>query len=142
MGRIAKQKHGKFGGGRIELNQKEIQEQVDVIIQAFLAFPVNLRRKHIGAALRRACTKKYENEQTIKSDSKGRVQSGSMAYAYVKEAKKFDKTRQKYGSKYKTYTRKNGKSYTRRIPNALQNSVGATKAVSYTHLTLPTILLV
>ncbi len=127
MGRIAKQKHGKFGGGRIELNQKEIQEQVDVIIQAFLAFPVNLRRKHIGAALRRACTKKYENEQTIKSDSKGRVQSGSMAYAYVTEAKKFDKTRQKYGSKYKTYTRKNGKSYTRRIPNALQNSVGATK---------------
>ena len=127
MGRIAKQRHGKFGGGRIELNQKEIQEQVDVIIQAFLAFPVNLRRKHIGAALRRACTKKYENEQTIKSDSKGRVQSGSMAYAYVTEAKKFDKTRQKYGSKYKTYTRKNGKSYTRRIPNALQNSVGATK---------------
>jgi hypothetical protein len=55
------------------------------------------------------------------------VQSGSLAYAYVKEAKKFDKTRQKYGSKYKTYTRKNGKSYTRRIPNALQNSVGATK---------------
>jgi ribosomal protein L13E len=50
-----------------------------------------------------------------------------MAYAYVKEAKKFDKTRQKYGSRYKTYTRKNGKSYTRRIPNALQNSVGATK---------------
>ena len=40
MGRIAKQRHGKFGGGRIELNQKEIQEQVDVIIQAFLAFPV------------------------------------------------------------------------------------------------------
>ena len=89
MGRIPKQKHDKFGGGRIELNQKEIQEQVDVIIQAFLAFPVNLRRKHIGAALRRACTKKYENEQTIKSDSKGRVQSGSMAYAYVTEAKKF-----------------------------------------------------
>ena len=127
MGRVAKQRYGKFGGGRIELNQKEIQEQVDVIIQAFLAFPVNLRRKHIGAALRRACTKKYENEQTIKSESKGRVQAGSMAYAYVTEAKKFDKTRQKYGSKYKTYTRKNGKSYTRRIPNALQNSVGATK---------------
>jgi hypothetical protein len=127
MGRVAKQRYGKFGGGRIELNQKEIQEQVDVIIQAFLAFPVNLRRKHIGAALRRACTNKYETEQTVKSPSKGRVQSGSLAYAYVQEAKKFDKTRQKYGSKYKTYTRKNGKSYTRRIPNALQNSVGATK---------------
>ena len=127
MGRIPKQKWDKFGGGRIELNDKEIQEQVNVIIQAFLAFPVNLRRKHIGAALRRACTKKYENEQTIKSNSKGRVQSGSMAYAYVTEARKFDKTREKYGSKYKTYTRKNGKSYTRRIPNALQNSVGATK---------------
>ena len=127
MGRIAKQRYGKFGGGRIELNEKEIQEQVNVIIQAFLAFPVNLRRKHIGAALRRACTNKYETEQTVKSPSKGRVQSGSLAYAYVEEAKKFDKTRQKYGSKYKTYTRKNGKSYTRRIPNALQNSVGATK---------------
>ncbi len=127
MGRIPKQKWDKFGGGRIELNDKEIQEQVNVIIQAFLAFPVNLRRKHIGAALRRACTKKYENEQTIKSNSKGRVQSGSMAYAYVTEARKFDKTREKYGSKYKTYTRKNGKSYTRRIPNAFQNSVGATK---------------
>ena len=127
MGRVAKQRYGKFGGGRIELNQKEIQEQVDVIVQAFLAFPVNLRRKHIGAALRRACTKKYETNQTVKSPSKGRVQSGSLAYAYVQEAKKFDKTRQKYGSKYKTYTRKNGKSYTRRIPNALQNSVGATK---------------
>lgn len=127
MGRIPKQKHDKFGGGRVELNDKEIQEQVNVIIQAFLAFPVNLRKKHIGAALRRACTNKNETEQSVKSASKGRVQSGSMAYAYVEEARKFDKTRQKYGSKYKTYTRKNGKSYTRRIPNALQNSVGATK---------------
>lgn len=127
MGRIPKQKYDKFGGGRVELNDKEIQEQVNVIIQAFLAFPVNLRKKHIGAALRRACTNKNETEQSVKSDSKGRVQSGSMAYAYVEEARKFDKTRQKYGSKYKTYTRKNGKSYTRRIPNALQNSVGASK---------------
>lgn len=127
MGRIPKQKHDKFGGGRVELNDKEIQEQVNVIIQAFLAFPVNLRKKHIGAALRRACTNKNETEQSVKSASKGRVQSGSMAYAYVEEARKFDKTRQKYGSKYKTYTRKNGKSYTRKIPNALQNSVGATK---------------
>ncbi len=55
------------------------------------------------------------------------MNSGSLAHAYVEEAQKFNKTRQKYGSKYKTYTRKNGKSYTRRIPNALQNSVGATK---------------
>ena len=127
MGRIPKQKHDKFGGGRVELNDKEIQEQVNVIIQAFLAFPVNLRKKHIGAALRRACTNKNETEQSVKSASKGRVQSGSLAYAYVEEARKFDKTRQKYGSKYKTYTRKNGKSYRRRIPNALQNSVGASK---------------
>ena len=51
MGRAPKQKYDKFGGGRIELNDKEIQEQVDTIIQAFLAFPVNLRRKHIGAAV-------------------------------------------------------------------------------------------
>ena len=80
MGRAPKQRYDKFGGGRIELNEKEIQEQVDTIIQAFLAFPVNLRRKHIGAALRRAFTKN-ETEQTIKSESKGRVQSGSMAYA-------------------------------------------------------------
>lgn len=127
MGRAPKQKYDKFGGGRIELNDKEIQEQVDTIIQAFLAFPVNLRRKHIGAALRRACTLKNENPNTIKKESMGRVQSGSLAHAYVEEARKFDKTRQKYGSKYKTYTRKNGKSYTRRIPNALLNSVGATK---------------
>jgi len=127
MGRLPKQKHDKFGGGRVELNDKEIQEQVNVIIQAFLAFPVNLRKKHIGAALRRACTNKNETEQSVKSASKGRVQPGSMAYAYVEEARKFDKTRQKYGAKYKTYTRKNGKSYTRRIPNALQNSVGASK---------------
>ena len=127
MGRAPRQKYDKFGGGRIELNDKEIQEQVDTIIQAFLAFPVNLRRKHIGAALRRACTLKNENPNTIKQESMGRVQSGSLAYAYVEEARKFDKTRQKYGSKYKTYTRKNGKSYTRRIPNAMLNSVGATK---------------
>ena len=127
MGRAPRQKYDKFGGGRIELNDKEIQEQVDTIIQAFLAFPVNLRRKHIGAALRRACTLKNENPNTIKKESMGRVQSGSLAHAYVEEARKFNKTRQKYGSKYKTYTRKNGKSYTRRIPNALLNSVGATK---------------
>lgn len=127
MGRAPRQKYDKFGGGRIELNEKEIQEQVDTIIQAFLAFPVNLRRKHIGAALRRACTLKNENPNTIKKESMGRVQSGSLAHAYVEEARKFDKTRQKYGAKYKTYTRKNGKSYTRRIPNALLNSVGATK---------------
>ena len=127
MGRIPKQKHSNFGGGRVEINDKEIQEQVNVIIQAFLAFPVNLRRKHIGAALRRSCTMKQENFNTIKQESKGRVQSGSLAHAYLEEAQKFNKTRQKYGSKYKTYTRKNGKSYRRRIPNALQNSVGATK---------------
>lgn len=127
MGRAPRQKYDKFGGGRIELNDKEIQEQVDTIIQAFLAFPVNLRRKHIGAALRRACTLKNENPNTIKKESMGRVQSGSLAHAYVEEARKFDKTREKYGAKYKTYTRKNGKSYTRRIPNALLNSVGATK---------------
>ncbi len=127
MGRAPKQKYDKFGGGRIEINDKEIQEQVNTIIQAFLAFPVNLRRKHIGAALRRACTLKQENPTTIKKESMGRVRSGSLAHAYVEEAQKFNKTRQKYGSKYKTYTRKNGKSYTRRIPNALQNSVGATK---------------
>ena len=127
MGRLPKQKHDKFGGGRIEINTAEIQEQVNVIIEAFTAFPVNLRKKHIGAALRRACTMKVENDQTIKSASKGRVQSGSLAHAYVQEAEKFTKTRDKYGSKYKTYTRKNGKSYTRRIPNALKNSVGATK---------------
>ncbi len=127
MGRAPKQKYDKFGGGRIEINDKEIQQQVDTIIEAFLAFPVNLRRKHIGAALRRACTLKQENPNTIKKESMGRVNSGSLAHAYVEEARKFDKTRQKYGSKYKTYTRKNGKSYTRRIPNALQNSVGATK---------------
>jgi hypothetical protein len=127
MGRAPKQKWDKFGGGRIEINDKEIQEQVNTIIQAFLAFPVNLRRKHIGAALRRACTLKQENPNTIKKESMGRVQSGSLAHAYVEEAGKFNKTREKYGSKYKTYTRKNGKSYTRRIPNALQNSVGATK---------------
>ena len=127
MGRIPKQKHDKFGGGRIEINTAEIQEQVNAIVEAFTAFPVNLRKKHIGAALRRACTMKVENDQTIKSASKGRVQSGSLAHAYVQEADKFTKTRDKYGSKYKTYTRKNGKSYTRRIPNALKNSVGATK---------------
>lgn len=127
MGRAPKQKWDKFGGGRIELNEKEIQEQVNTIIQAFLAFPVNLRRKHIGAALRRACTLKNENPNTIKKESMGRVQSGSLAHAYVEEARKFDKTRQKYGSKYKTYTRKNGKSYRRRIPNSFVNSVGATK---------------
>ena len=127
MGRIPKQKHDKFGGGRIEINTAEIQEQVNAIVEAFTAFPVNLRKKHIGAALRRACTMKVENDQTIKSASKGRVQSGSLAHAYVQEAEKFTKTRDKYGSKYKTYTRKNGKSYTRRIPNALKNSVGATK---------------
>ncbi len=127
MGRAPRQKYDKFGGGRIEINDKEIQEQVNTIIQAFLAFPVNLRRKHIGAALRRACTLKQENPNTIKKESMGRVNSGSLAHAYVEEAQKFNKTRQKYGSKYKTYTRKNGKSYTRRIPNALQNSVGATK---------------
>ena len=56
------------------------------------------------------------------------MQSGSLAHAYVEEARKFDKTREKYGAKYKTYTRKNGKSYTRRIPNALLNSVGATRS--------------
>ena len=127
MGRAPKQKYDKFGGGRVEINDKEIQQHVDTIIEAFLAFPVNLRRKHIGAALRRACTLKQENPNTIKKESMGRVNSGSLAHAYVEEARKFDKTRQKYGSKYKTYTRKNGKSYTRRIPNALQNSVGATK---------------
>ena len=127
MGRIPKQKHDKFGGDRIEINTAEIQEQVNAIVEAFTAFPVNLRKKHIGAALRRACTMKVENDQTIKSASKGRVQSGSLAHAYVQEADKFTKTRDKYGSKYKTYTRKNGKSYTRRIPNALKNSVGATK---------------
>ena len=127
MGRAPRQKWDKFGGGRIEINEKEIQEQVNTIIQAFLAFPVNLRRKHIGAALRRACTLKNENPNTIKKESMGRVQSGSLAHAYVEEARKFDKTRQKYGAKYKTYTRKNGKSYTRRIPNALLKSVGATK---------------
>ena len=127
MGRAPKQKYDKFGGGRIEINDKEIQEQVNTIIQAFLEFPVNLRRKHIGAALRRSCTLKQENFNTIKKESMGRVRSGSLAHAYVEEAKKFNKTREKYGSKYKTYTRKNGKSYTRRIPNALQNSVGATK---------------
>ena len=127
MGRIAKQRYGKFGGGRIEINDKEIQEQVDVIIQAFLAFPVNLRRKHIGAALRRACTNSHETQQTIKKESKGRVQSGSLAYAYTEEARKFNKTRDRYGSRYKTYTRKNGKKYSRRVPNALVNSVGASK---------------
>ena len=127
MGRIAKQRWGKFGGGRIELNEKEIQEQVDVIIQAFLAFPVNLRKKHIGAALRRACTNSHETEQTVKKPSKGRVQSGSLAYAYTEEARKFNKTRDRYGSRYKTYTRKNGKKYSRRVPNALLNSVGASK---------------
>ena len=63
MGRIAKQRHGKFGGGRIELNQTEIQEQVDVIIQAFLAFPVNLRRKHIGAACDEPARKKTKTNR-------------------------------------------------------------------------------
>ena len=64
MGRAPRQKYDKFGGGRIEINEKEIQEQVDTIIQAFLAFPVNLRRKHIGAALRRACTLKQRKPRT------------------------------------------------------------------------------
>jgi hypothetical protein len=127
MGRIAKPRYGKFGGERIEINDSEIQEQCDLLIATFLAFPVNLRKKHIGAALRRACTMKHETDQTIRSESKGRVQPGSLAHAYVEEAKKFTKTRDKYGSKYKTYTRKNGKAYTRRIPNAFQNSVGASK---------------
>ena len=127
MGRAPRQKYDKFGGGRIEINDKEIQEQVNAIVEAFLAFPVNLRKKHIGAALRRACTNKNETQQTIKSPSKGRVQPGSLAHAYVQEAQKFNKTRERYGAKYKTYTRKNGKKYTRRIPNALQNSVGASK---------------
>ena len=54
MGRIAKPRYGKFGGERIEINDSEIQEQCDLLIASFLAFPVNLRKKHIGAAWRRA----------------------------------------------------------------------------------------
>ena len=38
MGRAPRQKYDKFGGGRVEINQKEIQEQVDTIIQSFWRF--------------------------------------------------------------------------------------------------------
>ena len=90
-----KSKHSKFGGGRIEINEKEIQEQCDMIVHAFMAFPVNLRKKHISAALRRACTGAQETSESARYQYRGAVQSGSLAHAYVVEAKKFDKTREK-----------------------------------------------
>jgi len=112
---------------RIQINTPEIQEQVSAIVKAFRQFPVSIRKKHIGAALRRACTGANQRGGQAEKQYRGRIQAGSLAYCYEVEARKYNKTEMKRGSRYKEYTRKNGKKYSRKVQGNLRKSVMCSK---------------